>query len=155
LSVVIPVYECATCLRALHERLTRALRSLGISYELIFVDDRSRDDGWKVLGDLARCDPTIRAFRLSRNFGQHPAITAGLERSRGRWAVVMDCDLQDPPEAIPDLYRKASEGFDVVLGRRLDRRGSTFRRWASRLYFSVLNAVAGTRLSSDYGNFSL
>src|SRR2546421_11659824 len=114
LSVVIPVYGCRECLPALHERLGANLSELVDSYELIFVDDRSPDDAWPILRELARSDPAVKAFRLSRNFGQHAAITAGLAESSGRRVVVMDCDLQDPPEEIPRMYVKAQEGFDVV-----------------------------------------
>ena len=100
ISVVIPVYNCAGCLRALHGRLTATLSALTADYEIVLVDDRSRDGAWEILTTLARSDPRLRVVRLSRNFGQHAAITAGLTRSRGAWTVVMDCDLQEPPEEI-------------------------------------------------------
>src|SRR5437763_1651791 len=109
LSVVVPVYGCRECLRALHQRLTSSVEAITPSYELIFVDDRSPDDAWTVLEELGRVDPAVKAFRLSRNFGQHAAITTGLAESEGRWVAVMDCDLQDPPEEIPRLYTKAQE----------------------------------------------
>ena len=102
LSVVIPVYGCADCLRALHRRLHDTLGSIASSYEIVFVDDRSPDDAWETLRELAAADPAVKALRLSRNFGQHAAITAGLANSDGRFTAVMDCDLQDPPE---DLAR--------------------------------------------------
>ena len=120
ISVVIPVYNCAGCLRALHERLTATLSALTPDYEIVLVDDRSRDGAWEILTELARADRRLRVVRLSRNFGQHAAITAGLTRSRGAWTVVMDCDLQEPPEEIARLYAKAQEGYDIV---RADARG--------------------------------
>src|SRR5947209_7476071 len=124
LSVVVPVYGCAGCLEALHERVGRSVSSFTDSYELVLVDDRSTDGGWEVLERLARADGHVRAFRLSRNFGQHAAITAGLSQCRGRWAVVMDCDLQESPEDIPRLWAAAGEGYDVVRTVRRGRRHS-------------------------------
>ena len=118
LSVVVPVYGCAGCLPELHRRITATLEALRIAYEIVLVDDRSQDGAWEVIGGLAREDPHVRGVRLSRNFGQHLAITAGLAESRGDWAVVMDCDLQDPPEEIPRLLEQGLRGFDVVHGRR-------------------------------------
>lgn len=155
LSVVIPTYGCATCLHALHSRLSGTLAELGASYELVFVDDRATDGSWDVLHQLAAGDDRIRACRLSRNFGQHKAITAGLARARGNWIVVMDCDLQDPPEQLPHLYAKAREGHDIVFARRMDRPGSPLRRIGARLYFRLLNAVAGTEIDRSFGTFSI
>lgn len=155
LSVVIPVYGCAGCLTELHARLTLVVRNLGVSYELLFVDDRDPGGSWILLEELAERDPHVRALRLSRNFGQHAAITAGLAQSRGRWTVVMDCDLQNPPEEISRLYARANEGFEVVYGRRITRQHPWFRRAASAAYFWILNALVGTSLSGDYDNFSI
>jgi glycosyltransferase involved in cell wall biosynthesis len=155
LSVVLPVYRCAECIRPLHGRLTETLQGLGLSYELIFVDDRSPDGAWQVLRDLNLVDPRVRAFRLSRNFGQQAAITAGIGASRGTWTVVMDCDLQDPPEVIADLYAKAQEGFDIVLGRRREKKHPFFRLVAARLYFKFLRLFLGVHISGEYGSFSI
>jgi glycosyltransferase involved in cell wall biosynthesis len=155
LSVVVPVYGCETCLRELHGRLTESLAWTNGSYELVFIDDRGPDRSWAVLCELADADPHVRAFRLSRNFGQHAAITAGLSKSRGRWTVVMDCDLQDPPEEIGRLYAKAAEGYDIVLARRLRKRSSAFRRLAGRLYFALMNFFTGTSIDPGHGSFSI
>jgi dolichol-phosphate mannosyltransferase len=155
ISVVVPVYGCGDCLRALHRRLVDALTGLGVAHELIFVDDRSPDDAWPVLRELAASDPSVRALRLSKNFGQHAAITAGLTESRGRYAVVMDCDLQDPPEEIPRLYAKAREGFDVVLSKRTERRQSFLRRVAAGAYFRAHNMLARGDLHTNYTNLSI
>jgi glycosyltransferase involved in cell wall biosynthesis len=143
ISVVIPVYNCAGCLRALHERLTATLSALTAEYEIVLVDDRSRDDAWAILSDLARTDRRLRVVRLSRNFGQHAAITAGLTRSRGAWTVVMDCDLQEPPEEIVRLYAKAQEGYDIVRAVREGRRHTAFRRMSSNLYRRMLSEREG------------
>lgn len=119
------------------------------------MDDRSPDDAWPILRELAAADPGVRALRLSRNFGQQAAITAGIGASRGRWTVVMDCDLQDPPEVVADLYAKSQEGFDIVLGRRKQKKHSFFRLLAARLYFKFLRLFLGVHISGEYGSFSI
>lgn len=143
ISVVIPVYNCAGCLRALHDRLTASLLQITSDYEVVLVDDRSRDGAWEILAELAGSDPHLKVVRLSRNFGQHAAITAGLTRTRGAWTVVMDCDLQEPPEEIPRLYAKAHEGYDIVRAVREGRRHSVFRRLSASLYRRLLSERDG------------
>lgn len=138
LSVVIPVYGCAGCLRELHARLTVTLSALTPDYQIVLVDDRSRDGAWSIMRELAAGDPRLRILRLSRNFGQHAAITAGLSRSTGVFTVVMDCDLQEPPEAIAALYAKAQEGFDVVRTAREGRQHHVVRRASARAYRRLL-----------------
>jgi len=155
LSVVIPVYNAEGCLAELQARLTRTLREMKLRYEIILVDDRSHDASWSVIRDLAKQEPAIKALRLSRNFGQQAAITAGLELSDSNWVVVMDCDLQDPPEDIPRLYAKALEGFDLVLARRRKRQHSFFRRIAAQTYFRMLGLFNQTSFDHDYGAFSI
>jgi polyisoprenyl-phosphate glycosyltransferase len=155
LSVVVPVYACEQALPELHRRLTDSLDWTNGSYELVFVEDRGPDDSWRTLRKLAETDPHVRAFRLSRNFGQHAAITAGLAQSRGRWTVVMDCDLQDPPEEISRLYAKAAEGYEIVLARRSRKRLPFLRRLASSLYFALLNTFAKTSIDPGHGSFSI
>jgi dolichol-phosphate mannosyltransferase len=152
LSVVVPVYGCADCLLALHERLTRSVTRITDRYELVFVDDRSLDHGWAVLGRLAAGDPHVRAFRLSRNFGQDAAITAGLAKARGDWAFVMDCDLQEAPEDLPRLWAAAGEGYEIVRSVRRGWSHSAFRRWSSRLYRRL---TLETDVRPDYSNLSL
>lgn len=153
--MVIPVYGCRPCLAALESRLAATLDELGVEYEIVLVDDRSPDGAWETLVELAADNPRIRALRLSRNFGQHAAITAGLSAARGRWIVVMDCDLQDPPESIPELYAKARQGYDVVFARRKTRRHSRFRRVGARMYFAALSRFSGIHLDGEYGALSI
>jgi glycosyltransferase involved in cell wall biosynthesis len=152
LSVVVPVYGCADCLGALHQRLTRAVAQITDRYEFVFIDDRSLDGGWEVLQRLAHQDAHVRAYRLSRNFGQDAAITAGLAQAAGQWAVVMDCDLQEAPEDIPTLWAAAGEGYDMVRTVRRDWRHSPFRRWTSRAYRKL---TLETDVRPDYSNLSL
>jgi glycosyltransferase involved in cell wall biosynthesis len=142
LSVVIPVYNCAGSLESLHARLTTSLAEVTPDYEIVLVDDRSTDEAWDILRDLAGRDPHLKVVRLSRNFGQHAAITAGLTRSTGAWTVVMDCDLQEPPEEIPRLYAKAQEGYEIVRAVRNDRKHSAFRRASATLYRRMLSERA-------------
>jgi dolichol-phosphate mannosyltransferase len=153
-SVVVPVYGCAGCLAALHARLTAVLAKRVASYELVFVDDRSRDGAWPILLELAASDDRVVALRLSRNFGQHPAITAGIARSRGRTVVVMDCDLQDPPEEVPRLLAVAEQGYDIVFARRAARTDRWARRIGSALYFRALSTFTGAELDGAHGTFS-
>ncbi len=143
LSVVIPVYNCSGCLEELHARLTAALRAVTEDYEIVLVDDRSTDGAWEVLRRLARSDGRLRIVRLSRNFGQHAAITAGLARCTGAWTVVMDCDLQEPPEEIPRLYAKAQEGYEIVRAVREGRKHTAFRRVSASLYRRMLSEREG------------
>jgi polyisoprenyl-phosphate glycosyltransferase len=143
LSVVIPVYNCAGCLEELHARLSASLRQVTPDYEIVLVDDRSTDAAWEILRRLAGEDPRLRIVRLSRNFGQHAAITAGLARSTGAWTVVMDCDLQEPPEEIPRLYAKAQQGYEIVRATREGRRHSAFRRVSATLYRRMLSEREG------------
>lgn len=154
ISVVIPTYKAELCLAELHARLTNCLNALGLEYEIIYVDDRSPDNSWSVLEQLV-IGSSARAIRLSRNFGQHAAIAAGLSRSRGKWAVVMDCDLQDPPEAIAKLYQKAQSGYDIVLAKRIRRQHSIYRKLTSKLFAALLRTLSTKQFSEDYGSLSI
>lgn len=155
LSVVVPVYGCAKILRDLHRRLTEVLSRLVDSYEIVLVDDRANDGAWPIMQELAEHDTHIVACRLSRNFGQQIAITAGLQECSGEHAVVMDCDLQDPPESIPVLYAKALTGFDIVYARRQSTYQSVVRRMSNRAYFALLGLVARQRIDGEFGSFSI
>ncbi len=155
LSVVVPVYGCSDCLRELERRVRVALDGAAPDYELVLVDDGSPDGAWPAIRELAALDARVRGIRLSRNFGQHAAITAGLSASRGRWVAVMDCDLQDPPEELPRLYAKALEGYDVVLCRRQERVEALPRRLAAGAYFRFHNMIARGNLHTNYTNLSV
>ncbi|MEW9571378.1 glycosyltransferase [Rhodanobacter sp. Si-c] len=155
ISVISPVYGCAECLHTLCSDISVALLQLAAPYEIILVCDGSPDDSWRHIETLAANDERIRGIRLTRNFGQHCAIAAGLEHSRGDWVVVLDCDLQDPPSAIPDLYAKALEGNDAVFAVREDRKDGFFKRLSSRAFFATLSYL--TETSHDYrtANFGI
>lgn len=155
LSVVSPVYGCAGCLESLHERVAHAAAQLGVTHELLLVCDASPDDAWCRMQELAAQDSRVRCLRLSRNFGQHAAISAGLARARGDWVVVMDCDLQDPPEAIPALYRRALEGVDAVIAQRIRRKDSLAKRALSRAFYAVLSWLTGETFDPRTANFGV
>jgi glycosyltransferase involved in cell wall biosynthesis len=155
ISVVVPVYGCAGCLEELVERLTATLDGLTDHWGVVLVDDRSPDRSWPTIERLAGRDPRVRALRLSRNFGQHAAIAAGLAEANGAWVAVMDCDLQDPPEALRDLYAKACEGYDVVLGWRGRRPEARRHRFAKTLYYRLLSRVLDMEIEPGVGTFSL
>lgn len=154
LSIVSPVYACAGCLAKLCERIDAAMAKLQVSYEVILVCDASPDDSWARIVALA-ADPRIRALRLARNFGQHHAISAGLRVARGQRIVVMDCDLQDQPEAIPSLWDKAQEGYDVVFAQRLNRKDSMFKRLSSRLFYGLLGYLTDSSYDASTANFGI
>ncbi len=155
ISVVVPVFNSEECVDELYRRISTTLGSLDVSYEIVLVDDSSPDGSWNRIAQIARRDVAVKGFRLSRNFGQHAAITAGLSHATGRWAVVMDCDLQDPPEDIPRLYAEAHKGCDIVLAKRSGRRHSAFRRLAARAYFRTLSLFNRAPFQHEYGSFSL
>jgi len=155
ISVVSPVYCCANCLRELCARLGETLSAIGETYEIVLVDDASPDNAWRVIRDLCAASPRIKAVSLSRNFGQHYAIAAGLEHVSGEWVVVLDCDLQDRPEEIAALYAKAREGFDIVFAEREKRRDSWFKRTTSRVFIALLNWLSGANYDYRTANFGI
>ena len=150
LSVVIPVFNEARSLIDLHHRLAQTLKDVGQSYEIIFVDDGSRDRSAEILRALHTQDRAVRVVRFNRNYGQHAAVCAGMEKARGDVVVTLDADLQNPPEEIPRLLAALSEGVDVVGGRRLSRRDPWFRRLSSWVVNRVTSAVVGVPMR-DYG----
>ncbi len=155
LSVVVPIFGCRLCLDVLHARLTSVLKATGLTYELILVDDASPDEAWPVVKELASEDSRVVGIRLSRNYGQHAAITAGLKESRGLRVIVMDCDLQDPPEEIPHLIEKSRAGFDIVYARRTGKTQGFLRRLLTSTYSWIVQALTKRPLQTKYGTFSL
>ena len=155
ISVVSPVYRAKDCLDELYRRLARALGAIGGDFEIILVEDHGDDGSWEKIVELARADPRVRGVKLSRNFGQHRASTAGLDLAAGDWVVLMDCDLQDPPEAIPDLYAKAMEGYDIVTASFTHRAETPGRQFLSRGFWRLLSWLAGIEFDPQVGNFRI
>jgi glycosyltransferase involved in cell wall biosynthesis len=155
LSVVIPVYKAATCLDELYKRLTAVLVNLNHQYEIILVEDHGSDGSWEIIHNLALMDSHIIGIKLSRNFGQHYAITAGLDKGSGDWFIIMDCDLQDIPEEIPNLLSEALKGHDIVMARRIVRRDSFFKRLSSKLFYKILSYLTDTKQDASIANFGI
>lgn len=154
-SVVSPVYQAGPILDELVNRLEKVLNTLPCSWEIILVDDGSSDNSWEVVCQNAARIPLVCGLRLSRNFGQHHAITAGLDQCKGEWIIVMDCDLQDQPEEIPKLWAKAQEGYDAVGARRGLRKDSTLTIWLSRAFYACLGYLTGQPQDPEVGNFGI
>ncbi|SHH84720.1 glycosyltransferase family 2 protein [Pollutimonas bauzanensis] len=157
LSVVIPVYNERPVLPLLYERLRAVLDALdGIRHELVLVDDGSRDGSGDYLAGLAARTPRVKAVRLSRNFGKEAALTAGLAQARGDAVVILDADLQDPPELIPQMLDAWRAGADVVCMRRRSRAGETwFKRGSAHLFYRLLNRISDVDIPEDTGDFRL
>ena len=155
ISVVTPVYGCAESLPELYDRLVRTLEKISDRFEIIMVNDASPDNAWEVIKELARQDRRVKGINLSRNFGQHRAITAGLDFARGEWVVVMDCDLQDQPEEILKLYAEAQKGHDVVVGRRVVRQDGFFKKTSSALFYRLYNYLTDSDVDKAIGNFGI
>lgn len=156
LSVVIPVYNEQEVLPESYRRLTRVLSGMEERYELLFVDDGSRDATRTILRELAARDPRVRFLRFSRNFGHQAAITAGVDASAGRAVVIIDADLQDPPELIPTMVAKWKDGYEVVYGKRTKRKGETpFKKITASLFYRFLRAMANQDIPVDAGDFRL
>ena len=155
ISVVIPVYGCRACLEELYQRLVAALSAITPNYEVVLVNDACPQNSWEVIKQIALKDSHVKGVDLSRNFGQIRAITAGLHYAEGEWVVVMDCDLQDRPEEIARLYKKAQEGYDVVFSRRTVRRDSVFKKLSSKIFYLIYGYFTDGAFDSSICNFSI
>jgi len=155
-SVIIPAYNEQEVIEESYRRLTAVMAGLGEPYELIFIDDGSRDKTAELLGRICLDDKHVVLIRFSRNFGHMPAITAGMDYARGRAVMVIDADLQDPPELFPQMIEKWREGYDVVYGKRSERKGETgFKKLTAGLYYRFLRRMTDVDLPVDTGEFRL
>jgi undecaprenyl-phosphate 4-deoxy-4-formamido-L-arabinose transferase len=148
---VVPVFNEAPNLKTLHARIVSALESFGRTFEIVAVDDGSTDGTAQALDEIRAADHRLRIVRLTRNFGQTPALFAGFAHVRGRIVAMLDADLQNPPDEIPRLITKLEEGFDVVNGRRVNRRDTWFRNVSSRLLNFIVSRVTKVHVQ-DYGS---
>jgi len=155
ISVVVPVYKAENSLMELYARLKTSLEEITPNFEILLIEDCGGDRSWDLIKQLAKVDPRVRGIQLSRNFGQHYGITAGLDSSRGDWVVVMDCDLQDRPEEIPRLYAKAQEGYDIVLALRGLRKDSAIKRLGSWFFYKTFSYLADFEYDGNSGNFRI
>ena len=157
ISLVVPVFNEAEVIPEFYRRATEALRSLpGLDYELIFVDDGSHDSSFAQLQGFAGGDPHVRVLKFSRNFGHQIAITAGIDHAKGDCIVVIDSDLQDPPELVVEMVAKWREGFDVVYAVREDRKGEgRLKLWTASLFYRLLESIVKIEIPVDVGDFRL
>ena len=155
LSIVSPVYNAEKIIPVLVERIEKSIEKITSDYEIILVEDCGPDNSWEVIENIANTNPKIIGIKLSRNFGQHYAITAGLDQAKGDWVVVMDCDLQDQPEEIEKLYNKAQQGFDIVLARRFDRKDHFFKKLFSKIFYRTLGYLTGSEQDESVANFGI
>lgn len=153
--MVSPVYGCEGCLEELVERIKRSIKPTGLGLEILLVNDGSPDGAWQRINELARLHPEVRGLRLSRNFGQHYAIAAGVEHARGELVAVMDCDLQDLPEELPRLVAAARDGNEVVLAQRTERQDSLFKRTTSLAFFKLLSWLTDVPQDHSTANFGV
>ena len=157
LSVVVPCFDEEPCLRETHRRLVATLEAVPeLAFELVYVDDGSRDAGLSLMREFQRADPRVRVLALSRNFGHQIAVTAGLKSAAGDAVVVIDADLQDPPEVIPEMLERWRRGADVAYGLRTEREGETrFKRWTASAFYRLLGRLADIPIPLDTGDFRL
>lgn len=154
-SVVSPVYKAEKIVPELVNRISKSVGSITEDYEIVLVCDGSPDNSWLAIKEECAKDGRVKGINLSRNFGQHYAITAGMRFAKGEWIILMDCDLQDQPEEIPRLYAKAIEGFDIVQSRRIHRKDGLLKRFSSKAFHTVFDWLSGMKTDSTISNLGI
>ena len=155
LSVVIPIFGCFNTIKELLERLNTTLKTIVNDYEIIFVDDSDDIETWDKLKLIGKTSKKVLCIKLSRNFGQHAAITAGLDNAKGDWVVIMDCDLQDRPEEIKKLIENCNVGYDIVFASRKYRNDNLIKKLSSRFFYSLMSWLTNIKLDYTVSNFGL
>ena len=155
ISIVSPVYRGEKMVAELVRRNVESVSTITDDYEIILVNDASPDNSWDEIRKQCAANPKVKGINLSRNFGQHYAITAGLRYAKGDWVVVMDCDLQDRPEEIPNLYKKAQEGWNIVYAKRRNKKSGFFKKMSSTLFHSLYDWISGMKTDDSIGNFGI
>ena len=155
ISIISPVYKAEKIIDELVRRIHETMAEMGNDYEIILVEDGGKDDSWNKIEKITQKDSSIVGIKLSRNFGQHHAITAGLDHCTGDWIVVMDCDLQDQPEEIPVLYKKALEGYDIVYARRKERHDNFLKKSSSVIFYKLFAWLSGLPQDGTIANFGI
>ena len=155
-SVVVPAYNEQEVIAETYKRLTNVMAGMGEAYELVFVNDGSRDNTAEIIAGFCENDPCVRLVNFSRNFGHMPAISAGMENTRGQAIFIIDADLQDPPEIFPEMAAKWKEGYHVVYGKRAERKGeSWFKKLSAKMFYRLLRMMTTVDLPVDTGEFRL
>lgn len=156
LSLVVPAFNEEEAMEQSFERTYRAMRSIGYPFEIIYIDDGSRDRTWEIISRLAREHEEVRALRFSRNFGHQLAVTAGMDEAKGDAVIIMDADLQDPPEVIADMVKAWEQGADIAYGKRMHRKGETAaKKFTAWCYYRLLNFMSAYPIPLDTGDFRL
>jgi len=156
LSIIIPIYNEEANIRPLYDRLSRVAKEITGSYEFVFVNDGSRDLSMQMIRALSEKDSAVRFINFSRNFGHQIAVTAGLDACKGQQVVIIDADLQDPPELIREMREKMKEGFEVVYARRRKRVGESFmKRYTAKVFYRILAKLTSVEIPLDTGDFRI
>ena len=156
LSLVVPAFNEEEAMEQSFERTYRAMSSIGYPFEIIYIDDGSRDRTWEITSRLAREHEEVKALRFSRNFGHQLAVTAGMDEAKGDAVIIMDADLQDPPEVIADMVKAWEQGADIAYGKRLHRKGETAaKKLTAWCYYRLLNFMSAYPIPLDTGDFRL
>jgi len=155
ISVVVPIFNEEENIMVFYRRVKKVLAKLNRSREFVFVNDGSHDQSLEVLKDLSAKDLGVKYINFTRNFGQQAAITAGMDHSSGKALITMDCDLQDPPELLPELINKWEDGYDVVYARRSHREDKLFKKYSAILYYKILQKFSDIEISGNIGDFRL
>jgi len=155
-SVVVPCYNEQEVITETYNRLSGVMVKMGEAYELIFINDGSKDNTASIIAEICKKDSSVRLINFARNFGHMPAISAGMEHARGKAIFVIDADLQDPPELFPEMAEKWKEGYHVAYGKRIKRKGeSIFKRLTAKIFYRLLRRMTTVDLPSDTGEFRL
>jgi len=155
ISIVSPVYRAENIVEELVRQIKQSVSSITEDFDIILVNDCSPDNSWQKIIEECAKDSRVKGVNLSRNFGQHNAITAGLNYAKGEWVVMMDCDLQDRPDEILNLYNKAQEGYDSVFAQRIQRNDSFCKRFFSRLFYALFSYLTDTKQDPTVANFGI
>ena len=155
INVIAPIYNEQELIKEFVSRVTKSLNSITDDYKVILIDDGSKDNSWNIIETICDEDKKISGIQLSKNFGHHYAITAGIHNSDAEWTIVMDSDLQDRPEVIPDLYKKANEGYDIVFVSRVQRPESFVYQILQKIFYLILRTLSGIKFDSRQANFSI
>jgi dolichol-phosphate mannosyltransferase len=155
LSVVSPVYNSANTIYVLTEEIIKSVSEITKDFEIILVDDGSKDESWKLIESVGMEHSYVKGIKLSENYGQHQAICAGLENAKGEWLVVLDCDLQDNPSEIPNLYSKTKDDFQIVLAKRMNRKDTFFKKSTSYIFWKMISFLSKTNIHPLVGNFGI
>lgn len=156
ISVIVPVYNEELVIEESYRRITEVIKKAGEPYEIIFINDGSRDKTLEIISGLCESDESVKLINFSRNFGHQPAITAGMDYSSGDAVIIIDADLQDPPEVMLSMIAEWKAGYDVIYGKRLKRQGETaFKKLTAKAYYRLLKNMTSVDIPTDTGDFRL